>query len=81
MNRYISLILAFVSIVSALSLPVQAQQRAKKSNVILFIADGAGFATFSAAADYQTGSPTGLPYMSKPWNLYSCSTYSIYGEY
>ena len=81
MNRYISLILVFVSIITALSLPVQAAPGAKKSNVILFIADGAGFATFSAAADYQTGSPTGLPYMSKPWKLYSCSTYSIAGDY
>ncbi len=81
MNRYISLFLAFVSIIAALPLPVQAAPRAKKSNVILFIADGAGFATFSAAADYQTGSPTGLPYMSKPWKLYSCSTYSIDGDY
>lgn len=81
MNRYISLIITFVSIIAMISLPGEAAPSAKKSNVILFIADGAGFATFSAAADYQTGSPTGLPYMSKPWKLYSCSTYSIAGDY
>lgn len=56
-------------------------EKAKKSNVILMVADGAGVATYQAAADFQTGSPTGVAYMQAPWKFFTCSTYSIAGEY
>ena len=81
MIRHISILLLVIIAIIAFFPVSFAAEKAKKSNVILLIADGAGFATFAAAADYQTGSPTGAPYMAKPWKLYSCTTYSIDGDY
>ena len=81
MIRHISILLLAITAIIAFFPVSFAAEKAKKSNVILLIADGAGFATFAAAADYQTGSPTGAPYMAKPWKLYSCTTYSIDGDY
>ena len=44
-------------------------------NVILMIADGAGFGAFYSAADFQTGSPTGLFYQKAPWEMTSVATF------
>lgn len=44
-------------------------------NVILMIADGAGFGAFYSAADFQTGSPTGLFYQQAPWEMTSVATF------
>ena len=44
-------------------------------NVILMIADGAGFGAFYSAADFQTGSPTGLFYQRAPWEMTSVATF------
>ncbi|MDO4574948.1 MAG: alkaline phosphatase [Planctomycetia bacterium] len=58
-------------------LPVEmdlSKPRAKR-NVILMVADGAGFGTFYSAAAFMTGSPTGLPYQQKDWTFVSCATF------
>ena len=44
-------------------------------NVILMIADGAGFGAFYCAADFLTGSPQGLFYQQKPWYMTSVATF------
>ena len=48
---------------------------AKKKNVILMIADGAGFGSFYCAADFLTGSPTGCAYQQAPWKMVSMATF------
>ncbi len=53
----------------------------KKRNVILMIADGAGFSSFDITSDYMTGSPRGMIYNGDAWTLLGCSTYSIKGDY
>lgn len=47
----------------------------RKKNVILMIADGAGFGSFYCAADFETGSPTGVFYQQTPWKSTSVATF------
>lgn len=54
---------------------------AQKRNVILMIADGAGFSSFDITSDYMTGNPRGLIYNGPNWTLLGCSTYSYKGGY
>lgn len=44
-------------------------------NVVLMIADGAGFGAFYSAADFTTGSPQGLFYQQSPWSMTSVATF------
>lgn len=61
--------------------PALPQLPAGKRNVILMIADGAGFSSFDITSDYMTGSPRGLIYNGPRWTMLGCSTFSINGSY
>ncbi len=55
--------------------PITSSSPTQKKNVILMIADGAGFGSFYATADFMTGSPTGLFYQKMPWKNASVATF------
>ncbi|MDO4630565.1 MAG: alkaline phosphatase, partial [Planctomycetia bacterium] len=55
--------------------PASETSPTRKKNIILMIADGAGFGSFYAAADFMTGSPTGLFYQKSPWKNASVATF------
>lgn len=52
-----------------------------RRNVILLIADGGGFGAFYSAADYLTGSPTGLFFQQPDWTFVSCATFHKKSSY
>lgn len=53
----------------------QKSHTSKKQNVILMIADGAGFGSFYCAADFLTGAPTGFFWQNAPWKQTSVATF------
>ncbi len=55
--------------------PIATESVTQKKNVILMIADGAGFGSFYTTADFMTGSPTGLFYQKSPWRNASVASF------
>lgn len=81
MTRYFPLFSIIVAVsVSSPHAKADNAPTGKPRNIIVMIADGAGFNQFEAASLYRTGTRTGLNVHKFPVRL-ACSTFSIEGSY
>ena len=70
-RRTVTLVVGFVALTSSVARADTAK------NVIVMIADGAGFNTYNAASYYQYGATGTQLYEQPGWVRYGCSTYPL----